>query len=245
MLGLPLTEIAWIFAAAFIAGLVRGFAGFGTAMIYLPIAGQFLSPFAAITTMVFMDIIAPLPNVPRTWRHAEPRDIGRLMMGFVIAMPLGLYTLTLVSPEVFRYTVSGIAIVLLICLLGGFRYRGVLTKALVVFTGMLSGFLGGVAGVPGPPVILLYMASLAPSHVVRANNYLFLIMVNVALIPGLALFGRLEASAIALGLLCILPAAAGNYTGSRLFRPGYERIYRSVAYLVIALSALSGLPLWD
>ena len=31
----------WIFTAALVAGVVRGFSGFGSAMVFLPVAGQF------------------------------------------------------------------------------------------------------------------------------------------------------------------------------------------------------------
>ena len=48
-----------------------------------------------------------------------------------------------------------------------------------------------------------------------------------------------------LGVLLILPYMAGNLIGARFFRPEQEGIYRRVAYLLIAASALSGLPLWD
>ena len=57
--------------AAFLAGLVRGFSGFGTAMVFLPIAGQILTPFQAVTAMIVMDAIGPLPNVPRALKVAH------------------------------------------------------------------------------------------------------------------------------------------------------------------------------
>ncbi len=245
ILGLDGPDLIWLSCAAFVAGLVRGFTGFGTAMIYLPVAGQILSPFGAITTLVIMDVAAPLPNVPRAWRDGDPRDIARLGIGLILAMPLGILALTLVAPEVFRYGVSTIALVLLACLIGGIRYRGALTRPLIFGTGALSGFLSGSAGLPGPPVILLYMASARAATVVRANTLLFLVMNDLMLLPMLALFGRLEGGAVLLGLAMIIPGAVGNVTGARLFRPGQERLYRTIAYGVIAISALSGLPLWD
>ncbi|MDU8945079.1 sulfite exporter TauE/SafE family protein [Ovoidimarina sediminis] len=243
--GLETGQFALIAAAAFTAGLVRGFSGFGTAMIYLPIAGQVLSPFAAITTLVLMDIVSPLPNAPRAWREGEPKDLIRLGTGFVIALPLGIWLLTQVPAEVFRYAVSGVALVLLLCLGLGLRYRGNLGRPMIFGTGLLSGITAGTAGLPGPPVILLYMTSARPSQVVRANTLLYLILSDTVILPTLALFGRLDGGAILLGLLMILPCGAGNILGARFFRPGHEGLYRRVAYALIALSAISGLPLWD
>ena len=245
ILGLEAPDLLWLSTATFVAGLVRGFAGFGTGMIYLSAAGQILSPFAAIASLLVMDVIGPLPNVPRAWRDGHRSDILRLVAGLILGLPLGIYALTQVSPEVFRYAVSVIALILLAALVTGFRYRGRLTPPLVYTTGGLSGLMMGVSGLPGPPVILLYMASPLPSQIIRANIYVYLVITDVVMLPMLALFGRLELSAVAVGGVMILPNLLGNLAGAWLFRPGHERLYRGVAYAVIAASALSGLPIWD
>ena len=239
------SELLFLAAATFVAALVRGFSGFGSGLIYLPLAGQVLSPFQAITTIVIFDLIGPLPIIRRAIRDCETHDLLRLITGLIIALPIGLFTLTLVAPEVFRYTVSFVALFVVGCLVFGFRYRGQLTPALIYGTGGLSGFLQGVAGIPGPPVILLYMASSLPTQVIRANMFLFLLLTDVVLLPALALFGRLDVSSVMLGLLLILPNLAGSLTGSWLFRPAYEQVYRGVAYAIIAASAISGLPIWE
>lgn len=237
--------LTWILAAAFVAGLVRGFAGFGTAMIYLPVAGQFLDPFAAITTLFIMDIVGPLPNVPRALRDSEKPDLARLLAGTLVGLPIGLAVLSVVAPDVFRYIVSAVALTLLVILIGGFRYSGRLVPAVVYGTGATGGFFGGVAGIPGPPVILLYMASDRPPAVIRAQNTLFLFFFTFLAIAGVWVLGRLVPSAIAIGAAAILPYLAGNIIGAALFRPDMTALYRRVAYALIAASALSGLPIWD
>jgi uncharacterized protein len=238
------SELALLAGATFVAGLVRGFSGFGTAMIYLPVAGLILSPFAALTTIVIFDLVGPLPNVRRAFREGEPADVGRLLAGLVVALPLGLYVLTLVAPEVFRFAVSIIALIMLACLVSGIRYHGPMTPPLVFGTGGLAGFLYGVAGLPGPPVILLYMSSTRPAEVIRANTLLFLYLSHAAMLPALAFFGRLDGSSVLLGVLLIIPTLAGNIAGAALFKPELERVYRTVAYLIIAASAISGMPIW-
>jgi hypothetical protein len=42
----------------------------------------------------------------------------------------------------------------------------------------------------------------------------------------------------------LLPYMAGSAVGVALFDPTKERVYRVVAYIVIAGSALIGLPVW-
>ena len=238
-------DVAFLSGATFLAALVRGFSGFGSGLVYLPLAAQVLSPFQALTTIVIFDLIGPLPIVRRASRECETADLFRLISGLVVALPLGLLTLTLVAPEVFRYTVSFIALFLLGCLISGLRYHGQLNPPMIYGTGAMSGFLQGVAGLPGPPVILLYMASTRPIKIIRANTFLFLFTTDVVLLPMLAIFGRLDSSAIALGIFLIIPNLIGGLVGARLFRPEYEGTYRTIAYLIIAASAISSFPLWD
>lgn len=242
---LELPGLVWLLIAAVAAGVVRGFSGFGTAMVFLPVAGQVLSPVAALVALTVMDLFGPLPNVPRALRDAHRGDVLRLCAGLVVALPVGLLVLTSVAPEVFRYGVSSISLLLLGLLVLGWRYRGVLRAWMIYLTGMLGGFLFGAAGLSGPPVIMIYMASPLPAPVVRANLMLYLLGADALMVALLGLSGRLESAAIWTGAVVTLPYVAGNVLGGWLFRPAYERYYRWAAYAIIAFSALSGLPLWD
>ena len=239
------TELALLVIAAFVAGTVRGFSGFGSGLIFLPIAAQVLSPFQALTTVVIADLLGAVPNIPRALRDCDKSDVLRLIIGLIIALPIGIWTLTLLDPDVFRYGVSVLALVLLVYLLSGLRYRGRVPNPMVYATGAFSGFTCGVAGIPGPPVILFYMARPMPPQVIRANTFIFLSSTDIAMLPALYAFGKLDGSAIFLGALLIVPNLTGNLFGAWLFRPQYERIYRGAAYALIAATALSSLPVFD
>ena len=228
-----------------LAGLIRGFSGFGTALIYLPFAGQVLSPFEALTTLIIMDLIGPLPLVPQMWRKSHPRDVLRLVGGMAVLLPVGLYVLSLIAPEIFRYLVSGITMVLLILLVSGVRYPGELKKYMIWMAGGFGGFLAGVAGLPGPPVILLYMASQHAVAVVRANIFLYLLLTDIFMLVVLWLYGELIPSAIWIGLVIAPVYLLANVVGAAIFRPEFERGYRILAYIVIGCAAVSGLPIWD
>lgn len=240
---LALDGLAWVAAAAFVAGIVRGFAGFGTAMIYLPIAAQIMPPVWAITTLASMDIIAPSVHIPAALRNGHRRDLLRLMIGVVALLPLGLWLLARTEPDVYRYLVSILSLLMLGVLLGGFRYRGSVTPPMVYGIGGAGGLLGGAAGLPGPPVILFYMASPHGPAVIRANTSAYLFFYDILLLVILLCLSRFEMAPFVLGILLSLPAMAGNLLGGWLFDPRHEKLYRIVAYVIIAAAALSGLPI--
>ncbi|WP_424941949.1 TSUP family transporter [Aliiroseovarius crassostreae] len=238
---LALPGLGWLLAAAFVAGLVRGFAGFGTALIFLPVASQVVDPVAAVAVLIVMDIIGPMPAIPGALRDGHPKDLLRLLGGLVLMLPVGLAVLFAVDPSVFKLGVSVISLGMVGLLVSGFRYHGMLTPRLVWATGGMSGLLGGAAGIPGPPVILLYMASTHPARVIRANNTAFLFAFDILMLIGFLALGRLIGLPLVLGILATLPNLLGNLLGNHLFRPGLTELYRRVAYLIIAGSAVSGL----
>lgn len=236
--------LGWIALGALIAGAVRGFSGFGTALVFLPVAGQFLSPIWALTVLTVMDAFGPLPTLRKTVKSAALKDVQRLWFGMVLALPLGLLVLTQLDPWVFRTLVSVAALCVPLLLLAGLRYTGPMTPPVMLATGAASGFLGGVAGVPGPPVILLYMASSSAPALIRANTMIFLFLFDLTLLAFIGLTGQLEALPVMIGLLMALPTMLGTVIGTAIFHPDRARLYRGAGYIIVMASALRGLPIW-
>ncbi|MDE0531716.1 MAG: sulfite exporter TauE/SafE family protein [Albidovulum sp.] len=242
---LAIDGLIWIVAGSFLAGLARGFSGFGTAMIYLPFAASVLPPVWALTALIVMDLIAPLFLIPRALRDGHPPDILRLAGGSLVGVPLGVAMLLVMATDFFRYAVSSVALLLLVALVLGLRYRGVLTRAMVYGTGCLGGLLAGSIGIPGPPVIMLYMASTLPAAAIRANNTVYLVLADLQILGVFAIRGLLESVPVAIGIMATVPYATGIGIGALLFDPERELVYRRIAYAMIALSAVSGLPFFD
>ncbi len=238
------TGLAVIVFAAFLGGIVRGFSGFGTALIFLPIATPYLGPFGALIGLTIMDIFGPLPNVRRAWGAVDRGDLFRLVSGCAVMLPIGLWVLTQVEPEVFRYAVSLLAILMLVILILGLRYNGPVRRTMVAGIGGAAGFLGGVAGLPGPAVILFYMSRPLPVEVIRATILLFLLVFDFLILGFLSAMGRVTVASAVLGFALAVPNLVGNWLGGWLFRPEREKLCRTAAYVAIALAALSGLPLW-
>src|SRR5215217_389425 len=64
-------------AVAALAGLVRGFSGFGGAMIYMPLIATIYDPRIAAVTILLVDLVSAtpfaIPEVRRcTWREVTP-----------------------------------------------------------------------------------------------------------------------------------------------------------------------------
>jgi uncharacterized membrane protein YfcA len=177
-------------------------------------------------------------------RAGRLRDVGLLVIGAILALPAGVWALASMDATVFGWIVSACVILLLGLTAYGWRLTGGLTRRLIVATGAVGGFMTGFAGIPGPPVIMLYMASTLPSAIIRANFLLYLVALDLLLFLLFWSMGMMNWSIALLGLLVGVPNLLANMIGARLFDPSAERLFRAVAYLMIAASAIVGLPLW-
>ena len=237
--------MGWLMLAALLAGLVRGFSGFGTAMVFLPIASQYLTPFESIASLAIMEFFGTFAVIRKSWGDADKVDLARLVVGMMIVTPFALLLLAKVGSEVYRYSVSVLSLFLLLLIGLGVRYKGKLNPFVIFSVGGLGGLTGGLTGIPGPPVILLYVASSHPISVIRANNLLFLYFFDVCVVLIFTLSGVLTLKIFLLGLILALPNFLGNFIGAKLFDPEKTNQYRMFAYIIIAAAAISGLPVWD
>ncbi|WP_299733219.1 sulfite exporter TauE/SafE family protein [uncultured Tateyamaria sp.] len=242
---LALPGVWWLVGAIVAAGLVRGFTGFGSALIIMPMASSVLDPFAALAFLTVVEFWGPLPNLRAAWRDGTPREAGLLLVGAAVGLPLGLLGLSMLDPEIFGWSVSITVMILLVLVMSGWRCAGSLRPGGVVGIGTMGGFLGGIAGVPGPPVIMFYMASAQAIAVIRANFLLYLLGIDVLMIVLFLGFDLLDPLALTVGLLCAPLYMCANVLGAWLFDPRSERLFRAVAYIVIAAAAIVGLPVWS
>ncbi|RWX25430.1 sulfite exporter TauE/SafE family protein, partial [Rhizobium leguminosarum] len=68
---LPDHGIYALMAFAFIAGLARGFSGFGAALILIPLGGAIVGPKLISPILLVIDGIATLGMIPPAWRGAN------------------------------------------------------------------------------------------------------------------------------------------------------------------------------
>jgi uncharacterized membrane protein YfcA len=109
----------------------------------------------------------------------------------------------------------------------------------------MSGFLSGLGGVGGPPVIAYWLGGTSPANIIRANFILF-IAVSTAIIGINFIWAGLFQTNIFLLALVIGPVyGLGIYLGAKSFRAADERLFRRICYGLIAVAAIVSLPALD
>lgn len=229
--------LAFAALAVFVGGFVRGFSGFGSGMIWAGGLSLVLPPVIVVPSIFLLDLAASAHLVPRAWKDIDWRSLRWLLLGAVVATPAGLYLLANLPGDVIRVAIAVVVLAATALLWRGFALRAMPGPRTALFAGALSGFLGGGAGVGGPPAILLYFSAPTTVGVSRASliGYLFgLDVVSAALASLQGLYTR-EVGLWTLAL--VLPMLLGVVLGDRQFlHADPERFRRVVLLLLAALS---------
>ncbi len=230
---------------AFVAGLARGFSGFGAALIFMPVASAIVGPQIAAPVILVVDIVMALPMLPDAWRRADRRDVGIMAIGALVGVPLGGAALALADPLWIRWGIVTAVACLLALLATGWRYRGRPTPPLTIAVGVTSGFFSGSAQIGGPPIVVYWLGGTIPITTVRANIVLYFAISSLITAATYITAGLIDLRVLLLTAAAAPFYGAGIYGGSRLFGLASEMTFRRICFGLIVLAAIIGLPLLD
>src|SRR6478736_9218700 len=227
-----------ICAIAFVSGTARGFSGFGSALIFMPIASSMAAPKLVAALLLIIDFVAALPLLPNAWKHADRKATSVMVIGALIGVPIGTYFLTRLEPVTTRWIISGFVTALLVLLLSGWRYRGKDYAAVSVGVGGLSGFCSGLAQTGGPPIVGYWLGRPIAPIVARANIVLFFSASDFFSMVSYATTGLISRESLVLSLIVGPVYAIGVAFGASLFGRASEKVFRAICYGLIAMAVI-------
>ncbi len=237
--GWPSLAIAAL--AAFLGATVRGFSGFGTAMIFVPIASVVYEPVLAVPALHLIDVPAVAPMVPAALKRCDWREVALLTAGSVFGVPLGVYGLLVIDPQVLLLAISTLILLLVAVLASGWRVASTPGPRSTVAIGMASGVLDGAAALSGPPVVLFFLAGRGSAVRMRATLLAFFAFAGFFSIITLMVSGALGTHVLLLAAVLAPFYAFGIWFGSQLFGLASEQVFRRIAFTLVTAAAILGL----
>jgi uncharacterized membrane protein YfcA len=232
-------------AVALLAGVTRGFSGFGGAMIYMPLIAMIYDPRIAAVTILIVDFVSATPFAIAEVRRCTWREVTPLSIAMAAGLPLGVWLLIVLDPIMLRWCIAAVVLSLVPVLASGWRYHGPPRLPLTVGVGLFSGVSAGAVLIAGPPVILYWLGGGNSAVTVRANLMVFFMICDVLLVAIFGFANLFEARPLALSVLLGVPYLAGMGLGSHFFHGASDRLYRNIAYVIITMAALVSLPVLD
>ena len=230
-------DLAVAAATVLAAGLIRGFSGFGSAMINAPVLSLLWGPTIGVPVTALIEFVPAVQLTPRAIPDAQWRIVWLLGIPALILIPAGSWLLISLPNEVVRRAVAAVVLLLVAVLWSGWRYGGQRTTPISVGVGAVSGLLTGTTGIGGPPVILYLMAGGDRPAVLRANMIGYFTIVLIGLAVTYALLGLFGPAAMWRAGFLVVPFVVGIFVGARLFPLASERTFRNIALAALAVSS--------
>jgi uncharacterized membrane protein YfcA len=234
-----------ICAIAFVSGTARGFSGFGSALIFMPLASSLAAPRLVAALLLVIDFVSAAPLVPNAWKHADRKATAIMVAGALVGVPTGTWFLSRLDPVTTRWIISGFVTALLALLISGWRYRGKDHAAISVGVGALSGFCSGLAQTGGPPIVGYWLGRPIAAPIARANILLFFGASDFFSLVSYSLTGLITPESIRFSLLVGPIYGIGVGFGASLFGRASDQLFRAICYGLIVLAVVIGLPLLD
>lgn len=219
-------------------------AGFGYGMFIVPLLVLLgLEPYEAITIALVTGVVQTSLGSFLLRRHVMWKQIAWMLAVAALAIPLGVFTLkhlSTTSPTTVRRVFGAIIFVaVLVQWLGNWKPSDRFHPFWGVGATALGGYMSGLAGMGGPPVVIWIMSHTWSNERSRATLWAFFTgMVPIQLALFYSQFGREIVDAAGLGLVLIpamlLGVPPGLWIGHRLSKPRL----RQLAFVVLLLISL-------
>lgn len=238
-----LTPIAFAAAAAltFMAALIRGFTGFGMAIVLVPLLAIFIRPDAAVVLAILLQLLIGPVGLRAIFQSSDRTSALTIAAAAVVATPLGALALNRTPPDIARLALAAIAIGAFLLVLLPNRKAGRPGTPLTVATGLAAGVLTGFAAMPGPPVVPYYLRGGFAPQVARASMMLIFFATAIAGTVSSFALGLATQRLALLSALLFLPMVAGNHLGGKMFGKVPETLWRAMVALLLGAAGLSAL----
>lgn len=240
VLGVPIVldgQLALAALAVFAGGLLRGFAGFGSALVMVPVLALVFGPRAAVVMHAIVEIPVIASLLPSAIRDSRAATIRPMLVALAVTTPLGALALKLADPELMKLAISVVVLVMVGVIAAGGRLAFLAGTRGAALGGAVGGLIQGSTGVGGPPVAAALLARGEPAAATRAN-VVAVMSAMIGLSLGIfALYGLIDRQALVIGLLAAPVCVLGTWAGSAAFARGGGRGHRAVALGMIAITA--------
>ena len=229
--------------ATVLAGFLRGFIGFGSALVCIPVISLCYGPLLALPVVNIMGIPSTLQLLPDAVRESEWPIVVPMSIAIFVAAPIGTLVLVSVDPALMKIAISALVVSMVGFLAMGWQLGQHVHKSILWLAGALGGLAQGVAGVGGPPVVAVALSRSGSPERQRGNVLAAMTAIALASVPPLYFYGLFTRQAIILGLLLLPIHALATWLGQTYFGGRGRDHYRGAALALLALIASTTLLL--
>ncbi|WP_162096644.1 sulfite exporter TauE/SafE family protein [Desulfotalea psychrophila] len=234
-----------VFFAWMLAGFVNNIAGFGAAMVAMPIiaiwsavVGESISVAVPSCTLIVLAL-----NVQLAWSHRSYIQWARLkylVIGGIFGTAVGIKVLPLLSETVLQLSMG-----IFLILYGGLglirreKKQVAISSVWGLLAGILSTILGLAFGFNGPPLAVYVALTRWPQEAVKGILSAAFILSCLIILVGQILTGLQTLTTFLTFLLALPGVLCGGFVGIRVSKRLGERSYRTIIFVGLIFMGLS------
>lgn len=228
------------FIAVAMAGVVRGYSGFGAAMIMVTSLATIFDPVTGVVALAMLDSPTSLLFARTLYRYTRWDAVAPIFAAALVTIPVGVWLLSIADQTLMRRSIAVTVLVFAAISAGGWQIKRTPGIAARLTVGLLSGGMTGAAGLGGPPVILYFLAQEFPKQELRASALTFLLLSGIVALVFYFSNDMISRERIDLVLVALPVYAVAMWQGGRIFQFVSETRFRqSVIVIVVAIAFVS------
>jgi uncharacterized protein len=229
--------LVFLFVLSWFAATVSGSAGFGGALLLLPVLSTILGVKTAVPVLTIMQLLG---NLSRVWFGRTQicwKPVGYFLLG---ALPLAVAGSVLFTGLPADVITKGVGILLLVIV--ALRRFG-LTRFITNDVGFLSGgaatgFLSGVAGSAGPVGAAFFLGLDLPAVAYVASEAVTASAMHITKIGVYQRYALIGVRELQYGVFLGCAMILGSWTGKRIIERLPKTAFRRSVEILLVLSAL-------
>ncbi|TEW54648.1 sulfite exporter TauE/SafE family protein [Psychromonas sp. RZ22] len=234
-------QIWYVLPIVMFAAVVRGYSGFGFAVIAVIGLNFFFDPQQSVAIILSLDLICSLNLWKQATKQANLPVLKKLIFGAFLGIPIGYCFLFFMPSEILKLLICFVVLALTILLLSSFRPFDAEKNNTKIAFGLASGAGTASASIGGPMIVYYMLSSNLSIISQRATMILFFIASEALSLITLAGGGLIDEKLPKALLILVIPTLLSVHYGQYLFNRKPPLSLKSFALPIMTIVSLLGI----
>tara|TARA_B110000116_G_C16645136_1_gene494703 strand:- start:97 stop:849 length:753 start_codon:yes stop_codon:yes gene_type:complete len=224
-----------------LSGFIRGFLGFASAFVTIPIISFLYSPLFAIAFNIIIEIPSTIYLTYVGIKTCKFKEVSPMFFSIILTIPIGTIFLVLINEQILKITISLLVLFFMALIASGWRLKSSITKLVLIITGAISGLMQGTAGMSGPPYATILLSKGDPDNITRGNILIMSPALVISSVISLYYFNLFNRDIILVGMVSAPIYIFATYIGSRFYNFSGNKYFRNTSLIVLTIIGVTTL----
>ena len=234
-------QIWYVMPIVIFAAVVRGYSGFGFAVIAVVGLNFFFEPKQSVAIVLSLDLLCSINLWKQAIKQADFPVLKKLAIGAILGIPIGYCFLLFIPAEILKLLICIAILGLALLLFSSFRPFDASKNSTKIGFGLASGAGTASASIGGPMVVYYMLSSHLNTSSQRATMILFFIASEGLAVISLIVGGQTDSTLLNALLILIIPTLISVKYGQHLFNKKPPESLKSFALPIMVIVAVVGM----